>query len=277
MSRREKKKHHIGFAVWLILLLLVLAMIVLLLVGKVFGLRMFGSGGVLPSVPINDRQKEDFTVTDDRVSYPGARPGIDVSEHQQSIDWEAVRADGIEFAIIRMGYRGSTYGTLSVDSCFYDNIKGAQAAGIDVGVYFYSQATSKDEAVEEAEYVLAAVSGYTLQCPIFFDWEEGTPRAERLNGVTMKDVADFSNAFCSRIEDAGYSAGVYFNQKYGYGMKLLGLQKYSFWLAEFSDYMSFGFDVQYWQYTYEGEVNGISTKVDLDLCYVSEDRNEENH
>lgn len=277
MAQQKKKKVNIGLTIWLILFLLLLAVIVLLLLGKVFGLRMFGSGGVISAVPINDRQREDFSVQDGRVSYPGARMGIDVSEHQQQIDWEAVRDDGIEFAIIRMGYRGSTYGTLCVDSRFYENLKGAQAAGIDVGVYFYSQANTDAQAVEEAEYVLAAVSGYTLQCPIFFDWEEGTPRAERLSGVTMKDVADFSNAFCNRIEEAGYSAGVYFNQKYGYGMKLLGLQKHSFWLAEFSDYMSFGFDVQYWQYTYEGEVDGISTKVDLDLCYVGDTENEKNH
>lgn len=275
---RRKKKTYTGLVIWLILCIILLGVVLVLLFSE------FSKPGVilgntepLQTAPRNLRDRAEFAEVDGRMTYPGAVSGIDVSEHQQEIDWTAVKNDGIDFAIIRMGFRGSSKGGLFVDERFYENLNGAQDAGIEVGVYFYSQANSVDEAVEEAEYVLAALSGYTLQHPVFYDWEEGTPRSERLQGVTMSDVTDFSAAFCSRIEEAGFRSGVYFNQKYGYSMKLFDLQNYAFWLAEFNDAMTFGFDASYWQYTYQGTVDGISTAVDLDLYYPPEEPNEENH
>ncbi len=264
MASRRKKKKHIGFWIWLILLIVLLGVIVGLFLEKVLHIEV---GNIVHFAPPNRLDSSMFTQTDGRVSYPGAVAGIDVSEHQQEIDWEAVKNDDIRFAIIRIGYRGSSIGGLFTDECFYDNITGAHAAGLEVGVYFYSQANCEAEAVEEARYVLRLLDGEKLECPVFFDWEEGTPRSARLHGVTMSDVSSFASAFCETIEAGGYEAGVYFNQKYGYGMKLYDLQDFDFWLAEFDDTMSFRFAAQYWQYTYQGTVDGIQTDVDLDLRF----------
>lgn len=272
MARRKKKKSVLGIVIWLILLILILGVVLLLFLSELSKNGVLpGAANVLQMPPRNERRQSDFSEADGRICYPGALTGIDVSEHQQQIDWTAVKNDGIDFAIIRMGFRGSSEGGLFVDECFYDNLNGAKAAGLGVGAYFYSQANSVEEAEEEAEYVLAALSGYTLDHPVFYDWEEGTPRSARLEGVTMLDVTEFANAFCKRIEEAGYEAGVYFNQRYGYSMKLYDLKDYAYWLAEFDDAMSFGFDVDYWQYTYQGVVDGISTTVDLDLYYPTEE------
>lgn len=271
MARKKKKKMRTGLKVWLVLFAVLLLMLLAIMILGITGKHIPVISDVFPTAPRNTHNREDFSETDGRVFYPGASTGIDVSEHQQQIDWDAVKADGIEFAIIRLGFRGSSEGGLFMDERFAENISGAQAAGLDVGVYFYSQASSAAEAEAEAKYVLTALNGYTLQCPVFFDWEEGTPRSERLNGVSISDVCDFSKVFCRTVEAGGFKAGVYFNQKYGYGMRLYELQDYAFWLAEFNDAMTFGFDAQYWQYTYEGSVDGISTNVDLDLRFSTED------
>lgn len=266
LHNKNKKKSHAWL--WIILILLVVAVLILLYAPKLFP---EGNGF------LNLRSADDFTIIDGRVYYPGAETGIDVSEHQGEIDWQSVKEDGISFAIIRMGYRGSTKGGLNVDARFYENLNGAQAVGLDTGVYFYSQANCVEEAVEEAEYVLSAVHGYTLSCPVFFDWEEGTPRSERLSDVSYSDVAEYARVFCETVRQAGYEAGVYFNQEYGYKMNVLTLRDYSLWLAEFDDSMRFYFDTQYWQYTYQGTVDGIATAVDLDLRYRTEEANEKNH
>lgn len=264
MAKHKKKKKHTGLILWLILLILLLAVVVVLFLAKFFHFEL---GNVVRSTPRNHFDSEAFSKADGRVTYPGADTGVDVSEHQQEIDWQAVKDDGISFAIIRLGYRGSTKGGLYTDDYFYSNLEGAHAAGLDVGVYFYSQANTEAEAIEEARYVISVLDGAELECPVFYDWEEGTPRAKRLENVTLTDVSDFSAAFCETVESYGYKAGVYFNQKYGYGMKLYDLTDYDFWLAEFDDSISFRFDTQYWQYTYQGTVDGIPLDVDLDLRF----------
>lgn len=221
-------------------------------------------------LPTNGRAAEAFSRQDGRITYPGALQGVDVSSHQGQIDWASVKASGISFAIIQAGYRGYGSGQINADERFTQNMEGALAAGLDVGVYFFSQATSEAEAVEEAEFVLDAVADYTLAYPIFFDWER-IEDAERTADVTSRDISDYSQAFCQRIAQAGYTAGVYFNQIYGYSvMELHELRDYVFWLAEYDDYPSFYYDVKFWQYTGSGTVPGISTNVDLDLYFPDE-------
>lgn len=264
MATRRKKKKSFAFFLWLILILLSLAVIAGLLLEKIMQIEI---GNVVYLAPRNHYDKTAFTESDGRVSYPGAVSGVDVSEHQGEINWENVKNDGISFAIVRLGYRGSSQGGLYTDEFFYDNLSGAHAAGLEVGVYFYSQANSEAEAIEEARYVLSVLDDAQLECPVFFDWEEGTPRSERLDGVSISDVSTFSAAFCETIEAGGYKAGVYFNQKYGYGLRLYDLQEYAFWLAEFDDTISFRYHTQYWQYSYQGTVSGIETNVDMDIRF----------
>lgn len=194
--------------------------------------------------------------------------GIDVSSYQQEIDWEAVKAAGVSFAMIRVGYRGYSTGELDLDDCFEANIQGAIDAGIDVGVYFFSQALTEEEAVEEAKFVLEQVRSYELQYPIVFDWEEMTSVQARTDEMNMLMLTACALAFCQTVEEAGYRAGIYFNQSYGYQqLNLPSLQDYAFWLAQYEDTPSFVYNFQMWQYTNEGTVPGIEGPVDLNIAF----------
>ena len=225
----------------------------------------------LPQVPENRTRAEAFsTAQDGSVTYPGALQGIDVSSHQGEIDWQRVKAAGIDFAILQIGYRGYSAGKLNKDSRFETNLAEARAAGVRVGVYFYSQACSEEEALEEADFVLQELDGRSLDLPVFYDWEEVTDG--RTVGMATSAVGDYALAFCRRITAGGEKAGVYFNQKYGYDiMHLEALTDYMFWLAEYRSYQSFDSAVAIWQYTGQGHVDGIDIQVDRDLMYGPEE------
>ena len=196
-------------------------------------------------------------------------PGIDVSSHQGEIDWQQVKDAGIEFAMIRVGYRGYETGELALDEYFTHNVEGALAAGLQVGVYFFSQALNEEEAVEEAEYVLEQLADYEITYPVIFDWEEVSVPA-RTDEMNMLLLTACAKAFCQRVEEEGFRAGVYFNQAYGYQQfNLLSLKDHIFWLAQYEDVPTFVYNFQMWQYTNEGSVPGISTNVDLNLCFWS--------
>lgn len=193
--------------------------------------------------------------------------GIDVSAFQPEIEWETVKQAGIDFAMIRLGYRGYSTGKLDLDDCFLKHMDGALGAGLEVGVYFFSQALTAEEAVEEAEYVLTWLEGYEITYPVIFDWEEveGPARTDHMNMVMLTSCAE---AFCKRIEEGGYKAGVYFNQVYGYEqLNLVSLKDYVFWLAEYSPTPTFAYDFEMWQYTNEGSVPGIQGPVDMNICF----------
>lgn len=194
-------------------------------------------------------------------------PGIDVSAFQTEIDWQAVKDAGIEFAMIRVGYRGYSTGKLDLDSCFLSHIQGALDAGLGVGVYFFSQALTAEEAIEEANFVLTWIEGYNITYPVVFDWEEvdGQARTDEMNMLMLTSCAQ---AFCETVEASGYEAGIYFNQAYGYQqLNLVSLQDYTFWLAEYSETPTFYHDFKMWQYTNQGTVPGIEGFVDLNIWF----------
>lgn len=198
--------------------------------------------------------------------------GVDVSAYQTSVDWSAVKEAGIDFAMVRVGYRGYSSGELDEDDYFLSHLEGAIEAGLHVGVYFFSQALTPDEAREEAQYVLDKIEGYALQYPVVFDWEEMHVPA-RTDEMNMLMLTSCAQAFCETVEAAGYRAGVYFNQAYGYGqLNLVSLKDYVFWLAEYADTPSFSYDFQIWQYTNEGQVPGIEGPVDLNIAFHQKDQ-----
>ena len=227
-----------------------------------------------PAIPLNRLEAKDFTQDEKgRAAYPGALLGVDVSAHQKEIDWARVKADGVDFAILRIGFRGNTEGGLNVDSAFARNYVEARKAGLQVGVYFYSQAVSGAEAEEEAAWVLKMLDGVPLDLPVFFDWEEVAKG--RTGGHATSAVGDWAAAFCTAVEAGGYEAGVYFNQRYGYSiMHLENLTAWSFWIAEYNSRQSFAYRTDFWQFTGSGHVDGIKTVVDLDLMYAPEVENE---
>lgn len=195
------------------------------------------------------------------------RQGIDVSKWQGDIDWDKVQEAGIEFAIIRAGYRGSVTGSLVEDPYFVTNMKGASASGVPVGVYFFTQAVNEVEAVEEASAVLQLVKEYKLEYPIFID-TEGAGGNGRADGLDVETRTLVCEAFCRTIANAGYEAGVYGSRNW-YNNRLYAdkLDKYFIWLAEYRSIPLYQGYYQMWQYTSKGKVNGIEGNVDLDIYY----------
>ena len=225
-------------------------------------------------VEVNDITKEDFNNEDGKVVYTGENYdtmlGVDVSEHQWEIDWQRAADYGIEFAIIRSGYRGYTQGGLFEDPWFRRNVEGALGVGLKVGVYFYSQAINVAEAIEEAKFVLEQIEGYDISLPIMYDWEklEDVPDA-RTNELDPSIIGDCGVAFCETIRAAGYDAGVYFNRQLGYySFDLSRLKDFKFWLAVPGDYPDFYYAGNIWQYDQAGEVPGIEGEVDLNLMFI---------
>lgn len=209
-----------------------------------------------------------------RMTYSGGvktLTGIDVSEFQNEIDWKKVAADGIDFAIIRVARRGSTAGGLKMDEYFETNINGALKAGLDVGVYFYSQAISVEEAREEARFLLEHIKGYNITYPVVFDWEIVGGSADRTYTVTRQTLCDCTRAFCEEVKAAGYQPMIYFTRYLGYRKYILrNLTDYGFWYAEYENTPRFAFDFDMWQYSDTGKVDGIDGEVDLDILFVRE-------
>lgn len=190
--------------------------------------------------------------------------GIDVSKFQGVIDWNAVKADGITFAIIRCGYRGYGTGALVEDSAYRQNIQGAINAGLKVGVYFYSQAINEAEAVEEASMVLSLVSGYSLPLGVYYDTE--SVAGGRANAISAAERTACAVAFCETIRNAGYKAGVYSYASWFYNaLNFANISKYNIWIAQYRDTLSFNYKYNIWQYTGSGRVNGINTAVDMNI------------
>lgn len=193
--------------------------------------------------------------------------GIDVSRYNKEIDWEAVAASDVEFAIVRCGYRGASTGSLVLDPLFKDNMMGASKAGLPVGVYFFSQAISVTEAIEEASMVIDQCKLYLLDYPIFIDSESagGAGRADKLDKDTRTAIV---KAFCETITNSGYEAGVYASKNWwNENLNADDLSSYHNWLAEYSEKTSYTGPYDMWQYTSKGTVDGIDTKVDLNIYY----------
>jgi len=196
--------------------------------------------------------------------------GIDVSSWQYDIDWQAVADAGAEFAIIRIGYRGSESGKLNPDKYAQKNLEGAAAAGLDIGVYFFSQALTREEAEEEAYYVLEVIKDHNITMPVVFDWEKVHGEASRSENMDRRTLTDCAKTFLETIELSGYNAMVYFNPHQSRNLYYLSeLKEYDFWLASYTDRMDFPYKVDMWQYTDQGRIPGIETDCDFNVYFPS--------
>ena len=226
-----------------------------------------------PTVPENSYDPAGFYEEGGFKRYKSedtlASVGVDVSSHQQEIDWELVAANGVEFAMIRVGYRGYSQGGLQMDERFRENMDGALAAGLDVGVYFFSQAITVEEALEEARFVLERVRDYDLTMPVVFDWERQNYSGSRTQKIPdTETMCRMANAFCEEIQAEGYQPMVYFYQNLAYNnYDLSKIMEHPFWLAQYTDYPSFYYDFEMWQYTHTASVPGIEGNVDMNLAF----------
>lgn len=224
-------------------------------------------------VPVSGFASEDFAEGGYLGSDYVCAEGIDVSEHQGVIDWAAVAAEGVDFAIIRAGYRGYSEGGLFVDKYFFENMNGAVENGIDIGVYFFSQATSVEEATEEAEFLIdEMLSLYipeTFELPIFFDWETIGIEEARTDGVDSTTLTDCALAFCQTIAAAGYEAGIYAYRNLAYySYELPRLTAYEWWIAALGDWPDFYYEHHLWQHSVTGQVAGIQGDVDKNIMFI---------
>lgn len=202
-----------------------------------------------------------------KLSQSSGNRGIDVSKYQGNIDWGAVAASGINFAIIRAGYRGSSTGVLVEDPYFKKNISGAAKAGIKVGIYFFTQAISEAEAVEEASMCISLASGYKLTYPIFIDTESAS--GGRANGLGKSARTAVVNAFCRTVSNAGYKAGVYASKSwYNNQLSASSLSGYCIWVAQYASECTYSGKKDMWQYTSKGKVSGIKGNVDMNISYT---------
>lgn len=196
--------------------------------------------------------------------------GIDVSKFQGAIDWNLVAQDGVEFAFIRVGYRGyGTEGKLMEDDNFVANIEGAQAAGIKVGVYFYSQAITEEEALEEANFVLERIAPYQLDCPVVYDVEKHSKPSARMNNISLEESTNNVIMFCQTIENAGYTPMIYHNLQWAV-QKLdpALLDQYGKWFAAYeTEDPYYPYEYKVWQYSATGSVQGINGNVDMNISF----------
>lgn len=204
--------------------------------------------------------------SDGALSSSSGTMGIDVSKWNGNINWAQVKNAGVNYAIIRCGYRGSSAGALIEDPKFKANIQGAQAAGIRVGVYFFSQAVNEVEAVEEASMCINLCKGYNLSFPVYIDVEASHGRGDQISA--SQRTANVK-AFCGTIQSAGYRAGVYSNKTwFTQYMNAASLTSYKIWLAQYAanvTYTATRYDM--WQYTSKGSISGISGNVDMNINY----------
>lgn len=230
---------------------------------------------IAESIPRN-RYDNTLFVKDDKglIRYESAdytsRMGIDVSRYQNNIDWAKVKEAGVEFVFIRLGYRGYGTGAIVRDAYFEQNIRGALAQGLDVGVYFFSQAITPEEGAEEARFCLENLKGYNITYPIVFDWEPYPDSYNaRTKGLDDKVLTQCAVSFCETVKNAGYKPMVYANLTYFYRhFDMDQLAGYPLWLAQYNAKPSFYYHFDIWQYSSTLEIPGIDGDVDMNVQMI---------
>lgn len=195
--------------------------------------------------------------------------GIDVSRYQGNIDWNKVAAQGVEYAFIRVGIRGyGQEGKLVLDEKFEDNIQGASAAGIKVGVYFFSQAITDEEALEEADLVLETIAGYNVTYPIVYDVEKTADKDGRMNQLTVEERTRMAHIFIDRIREAGYTPMIYANMEmWSVLIDMAEFEDVDKWFAYYDTDLYFPYEYAVWQYSDTGRIDGIGGDVDLNISF----------
>lgn len=238
------------------------------------------SGNSYSFYPVNydlkmhNRKKENVKMLEDgewqyiengkKVSHKG----IDVSSHQESIDWAKVKEDKVEFALIRAVYRGYESGKLVVDSCFHKNAAGASEQGIAIGAYLYSQALNEQELDEEIDLLLETIEPYEMKCPIVLDIELSEGGTGRADSLSKEERTALAKHFIERIKEAGRRPMLYYN--FETALLLLNideLENADKWYASYTSDFYYPYYYAYWQYSSTGKVSGIEGNVDMNICF----------
>lgn len=224
----------------------------------------------IPTIPPERNPYDKFDFQYNRHNYlllqnVKSYAGVDVSAFQGKVDWKKVKQSGIDFAIIRLGYRGYESGKLVEDEYAKINLKNAKEAGLKIGAYFFSQALNIKETDQEIQFMLKILGDTKLDMPIVLDWEipANTARTRNMDARTLTDI---QRHFCGFMRDKGYQPMIYFNWHQSEHLYVLHeLEDYPFWLALYQDRMTYPWKVEMWQYTDKGKVPGIAGNVDLNV------------
>lgn len=229
---------------------------------------------IVSEVPRNDYNYENFYIDDesDKMYYHDesgnriSRIVIDVSSYQTYIDWEKIKAAGVDMAILRVGYRGYGTGKIVEDDMFRSHCEGALEAGLQVGVYFFSQAINYDEGVEEARFALDIISEYDIRGPVVIDTEYVYDDNTRTEGLDVTSRTDGIVGFCDTVKNAGYRPMIYANRNwFAQSLDMTRLGAYELWLAYYSNGFDFPYKIAGWQFTGNGTIDGINGDVDLNV------------
>ncbi len=229
----------------------------------------------LDGVPKNPLDNSCFT-SDDTFKYysqngkPASMEGVDVSSYSGEIDWQSVKNSGVDFAMIRIGGRGyGDDGALYADDKAIENITNAKNAGIKVGVYFFSQAITTQEAIDEADYVKKLLGDIKLDFPVAYDWEIIKDDDARTDSVSAAQATECAKAFCERVRQSGYTPMLYSpSQELYFKYDLSRLSDIDIWYCEYSDVPTFYYEFSMWQYSSTATVSGIEGDVDLNICFT---------
>jgi len=238
-----------------------------------FPIRKVKSGEIIK----NSYNPEGFQIDDGYMAYfdedgvKCSHLGIDVSYHQNEINWEELMTSPVEFIMVRCGYRGFTEGGLIQDEKFEEYAKGANENGLALGVYFFSQAITEDEAIEEADFVINLINDYQISYPVAFDTENVNDPEARTNKaeLTQEELSKIADAFCKRIREAGYYPVIYASENWlRRSLDITMLSDYDIWAPQYLDKNDFLYDFTMWQYTDKGSIPGIEEEVDLNISMV---------
>lgn len=230
----------------------------------------------LDGVPVNKLDNNGFTADSNLKYYSengksASTEGIDVSSYSGDIDWKKVRESGIDFAMIRVGGRGyGENGEMYTDERALEYINGAKAEGIKVGAYFFSQAISTEEAIEEADYVKTVLGDIKLDYPVAYDWEIIKDDDARTDNVSANQATECARAFCDRVKELGYTPILYSpSRELYFKYDLSRLADIDIWYCEYANVPTFYYEFSMWQYSATGTIDGIDGAVDLNVCFTN--------
>lgn len=272
ISLTKSTKSELFKALIIVAAIAIISLIVFLIYKAYLFDNKYSGLGSSKEIPLNDfnlsKLKNDkngyMCYEDDRYK---SRLLIDVSSHNGDINWEKVKEAGIKGAMIRVGYRGYGDATIVEDECFQKNIAGAKDAGLKVGVYFFSQATTPEEAIEEAEYVTKKIWGRGVTLPVAFDMEPFMGN-ERFINHDIKSKTEMADAFLRVINKFGYEPILYGNPTWlTNDVDISKLTEYPVWLAHYTFSTEWPYKFRMWQFTSNGRVDGINGNVDINLIF----------
>ena len=277
MSRRKRKRRRLRKSLYPAVFILVISCLLVGLVSclvKPEKVPLVIETTTVPTLPLHHYDFSHLSFDNGIAHYEDenyrSQFGIDVSEHNRTIDWNAMKSAGVQFAYIRTGYRGYTEGILHEDAYYRTNMEGAKNSGISIGVYFFSQAVSVQEAVEEAEFVLALLNGYDITLPVVYDFETYSPETgARTNNLSMSQRTDNAIAFMETIKNAGYEVMLYASAyTYQNLFNAYALTDYPLWVAHYASLPDYPYAFTMWQYSETGNGNPTLAGIDLNIAFI---------